>query len=286
MKKLIALTLCLVLACGAALSLTACGNTTKPIVSVLAVHVEPMGLYGGKQTTLDTLQSTTGLKIGVPNDSTNEARALMLLAANNIITLKDGAGIGATKQDIVNNPYQVDIVELEAAQIPSHLASLDYAVINSNYALDSGLNPTKDSLLQEGSASAYANILVVREEDKDTDKVKALVAALSSQAVKDYIAKTYNGSVVSVVDAPLSDGFDSTVDYEALRGTTIAVAASPTPHAQILGEAKKILAQKGITLDIREYGDYIIPNQVVQNGEIDANYFQHQPYLDNYLKEN
>ena len=102
------------------------------------------------------------IKIAVPNDTTNEARALLLLEANGIIKLKDGAGITATKNDIVENPYNVEIVEAEAAAIPSLLPDVSYAVINSNYAINAGLNPVKDSLFKEGSSSAYANILAVK----------------------------------------------------------------------------------------------------------------------------
>ena len=195
-------------------------------------------------------KSDSGVKILVPNDTTNEARALLLLQENGIITLRDGAGITATKNDIVDNPYNVEIVEAEAAQLPSLLADAEYAVINSNYAINAGLNPVKDSLLIEGSASA--NILAVKEGTENTDAVKALKAALESQQVVDYINEKYDGSVVSVVTNP-TDGYDASVNYDALNGTTISIAASPTPHAEILEVAKQILAAKGVTLDIQVY---------------------------------
>ncbi|MCR4724529.1 MAG: hypothetical protein K5772_03725 [Clostridia bacterium] len=225
--------------------------------------------------------AAASIKIGVPNDTTNEARALLLLEANGIIKLADGAGITATKNDIAENPYNVEIVEAEAAQLPNLLKDVDYAVINCNYALSAGLNPVADSLLIEGSASAYSNILAVKEGNENSDKIKALVAALESEQVAAFIESTYGGSVISVVDAP-TDGFDSTVDYAALAGTTISVAASPAPHAQILAVAKEILAEKDITLDIQEYQDYVVPNTVVEDGTVDANYFQHVPYLDDF----
>ena len=225
--------------------------------------------------------AAASVKIGVPNDTTNEARALLLLEANGIIKLADGAGITATKNDIAENPYNVEIVEAEAAQLPNLLQDVDYAVINCNYALSAGLNPVADSLLIEGSASAYSNILAVKEGNENSDKIKALVAALESEQVAAFIESTYGGSVISVVDAP-TDGFDSTVDYAALAGTTISVAASPAPHAQILAVAKEILAEKDITLDIQEYQDYVVPNTVVEDGTVDANYFQHVPYLDDF----
>ena len=225
------------------------------------------------------------IKIAVPNDTTNEARALLLLQEAGIIKLKDGVGITATKNDIVENPYNVEIVEAEAAAIPSLLPDVSYAVINSNYAINAGLNPVKDSLAKEGSSSAYANILAVKSGNENSDEVKALKAALESKQVADFIADTYGGSVVSVVENP-GDGFDSGVDYAALSGQTITVAASPAPHAEILKVAKDILAEKNITLDIIEYTDYVQPNNVVESGEVDANYFQHVPYLDDFNAEN
>ena len=219
--------------------------------------------------------------IGVPNDTTNEARALLLLQANGIIKLAMGSGIQATVRDIVENPYNVEIVEIEAAQLPVQLPDLDYAVINSNYAISADLNPVKDSLLLEGSYSAYGNILAVKEGTEESDKVKALVAALESKQVADFITETYNGSVVSTVENP-TDGYDATVDYDALKGQKITVAASPTPHAEILKVAQEILAAKDVELEIVEFTDYVQPNLVVDNGEIDANYFQHLPYLEDF----
>ena len=212
------------------------------------------------------------IKIAVPNDTTNEARALLLLQEAGIIKLKDGAGITATKNDIAENPYNVEIVEAEAAAIPQLLPDVDYAVINSNYAINAGLNPVKDSLFKEGSSSAYGNILAVKEGNENTDAVKALKAALESKQVADFINEKYNGSVVSTVDN-LTDGFDS------------SVAASPTPHAEILEVAKQILAEKDITLDIQTYNDYVVPNNVVEDGTVLANYFQHSPYLDDFNAE-
>ena len=252
--RLAALALTLILA----LSLTACG---------------------GKDTNTDGDNSgdtKVAVKIGVPNDTTNEARALLLLQENGIIKLADGAGITATKNDIVDNPYNVEIVEAEAAQLPNMLPDLDYAVINSNYAINAGLNPVNDSLFIEGSASAYANILAVKEGNENEPKILALKAALESKQVTDYIAEKYAGSVVSVVENP-TDGYDASVDYEALKGQTITIAASPTPHAEILEVAKEILAAKDITLDIKSYTDYVVPNTVVDDGTVDANYFQHLP---------
>ena len=232
-----------------------------------------------------TACSSGGLEIAVPNDTTNEARALLLLEANGIIKLKEGAGITATIMDIAENPKNIKFKEVEAAQIPNVLKDVDYAVINSNYAIEAGLDPMSQALTVEGSYSAYANIVAVKEGNENTPKIKALVAALSSQKVADYITATYKGAVVSTVDAP-TDGFDASVDYASLAGQTITVAASPAPHAEILAVAKEILAEKNVTLEVIEFTDYVQPNNVVESGEVDANYFQHTPYLDDFNAQN
>ncbi len=259
-------------------------NFTKIIALALAV-VLAFSLAACSKSGDSADDSSSVIKIAVPNDTTNEARALLLLQEAGIITLKDGAGITATKNDIVENPYNVEIVEAEAAAIPQLLPDVDYAVINSNYAINAGLNPVKDSLFKEGSSSAYSNILAVKEGNENTDAVKALKAALESKQVAEFIEEKYEGSVVSVVDS-LTDGYDSSVDYAALAGTTISVAASVTPHAEILEIAKEILAAKDITLDIQTYSDYVVPNNVVEDGTVLANYFQHTPYLDDFNAEN
>ena len=225
------------------------------------------------------------LTIAVPNDTTNEARALLLLQELGYITLKEDAGITATIRDIEKNDYNLEFKEVEAAQLPNVLDDVDYAVINSNYAIEAGLNPTKDSLGIEGSSSEYSNILAVKEGNENTDKIKALKAALESKQVADFITEEYDGAVVSTVDNP-GDGYDASVDYAALAGSEITVAASPTPHAEILKIAEEILAAKDITLKTIEYTDYVQPNNVVDSGEVDANYFQHQPYLDDFNAEN
>ena len=261
-------------------------NTLTKIITLALAAVLALSLAAcGSKNSTDGDKTAATIKIGVPNDTTNEARALLLLQENGIIKLKDGAGITATKNDIVENPYNVEIVEAEAAQLPNLLPDVDYAVINSNYAINAGLNPVNDSLLIEGSASAYANILTVKEGNETSPKALALKAALESKQVADFIAEKYAGSVVSVVENP-TDGYDATVDYEALKGQTITIAASPTPHAEILEVAKEILAAKDITLDIKEFTDYRQPNEVVESGEVDANYFQHLPYLEDFNAQN
>ena len=250
----------------------------KKILAVLLSAILALGILAG-------CSGKDAITIAVPNDTTNEARALLLLQENGYIKLKDGAGITATINDIEENPYGIDFKEVEAAQIPNVLQDVDYAIINSNYAISAGLNPVQDSLLIEGSASAYGNILAVKEGNENSDAIEALKAALESKKVADFIAEKYEGAVVSVVENP-GDGFDATVDYAQLAGKTISVAASPTPHAEILAIARDILAEKDITLDIKEFTDYVQPNNVVESGEIDANYFQHVPYLDDFNAEN
>lgn len=250
----------------------------KKLLVTLAAAVSALSL-------VTACGGSKNVTVAVPNDTTNEARALLLLQDNGYITLKSGAGITATIRDIESNPYNIEFKEVEAAQLPNVLRDVDYAVINSNYAIPANLNPVKDSLLVEGSSSEYGNILAVKEGEENSDKIKALKAALESKKVADFIKEEYDGAVVSTVENP-GDGFDASVNYDALKGTKISVAASPTPHAEILKIVKEILAEKEITLDIKEFTDYVQPNNVVESGEVDANYFQHKPYLDDFNKEN
>lgn len=229
--------------------------------------------------------SSKNITIAVPNDTTNEARALLLLEKNGYIKLKSGAGITATVKDIEENPYNIEFKEIEAAQLPSALKDVDYAVINSNFAIQAKLNPISDSLLIEDSSSEYGNIVAVKEGNESSDLIKALKAALESKEVKDFINNKYEGAVISTVDNP-GDGYDSSVDYASLAGKTITVAASPTPHAEILKVVAEILAKKDIKLDVKEFTDYVQPNNVVESSEIDANYFQHLPYLNDFNEQN
>ena len=252
----------------------------KKLISVLLIAVLAISLVFSFSSC-----KKDQITIAIPNDTTNEARALLLLENLGIIKLKEGAGITATVLDIAENPHNIAFKEVEAAQLPNVLQDVDYAVINSNYAISAKLNPTKDALGIEGSASAYGNILAVKEGNENSPAIKALKAALESRQVADFIASTYDGAVVSVVENP-TDGYDASIDYAALSGTTIKVAASPTPHADILRVVKDILAARGITLEIVEYQDYVIPNNVVESGEVDANYFQHVPYLNDFNAEN
>ena len=168
------------------------------LVSAGPVHYEPMAIFKGKTETLSALKD--GAKIAVPNDTTNEARALLLLQDNGFIKLDEKAGLNATKKDIVDNPKNFEIVELEAAQIPRSLGDVDIAVINGNYAISAGLN-LSDALAKEEAdslaAKTYANIIAVRAEDKDSEKTKAIMKVLVSPKAVEFINKNYKGAVVA-----------------------------------------------------------------------------------------
>ena len=170
------------------------------LVSVAAIHYEPFGIYPGSKKAISDLAN--GDKIAIPNDGSNRARALLLLEAQGIIKLADGVGVEATVLDIVENKLNLDIVEMEAAQIANVRDSVALAVINGNYALAAGLNAGKDAIATEDAASVaaqtYANILVVKEGNEKSEKILALIQALTSQAVKDYINNTYSGAVVPI----------------------------------------------------------------------------------------
>lgn len=169
------------------------------IVSVAGVHFEPFGIYAGKSN--DISKISKGAKIAVPNDTTNEARALLLLESAGLIKLKDNAGLTATVLDIKENPYNLEIVELEAAQIPRAIKDVDFAAINGNYAIEAGYT-VKDALVVETkdslAAQTYANIVAVKKGNENSDKTKALVEALLSDEVRDYINSHYDGGVVPV----------------------------------------------------------------------------------------
>ncbi|WP_120997942.1 MetQ/NlpA family ABC transporter substrate-binding protein [Stutzerimonas urumqiensis] len=164
------------------------------LVSVAGVHIEPFGAYSDKHTSLDALPE--GANVVIPNDATNGGRALLLLDKAGLITLKDGAGITATVKDIAENPNKLQIRELEAATLPRVLTQVDLALINTNYALEAGLNPTKDALIIEGNDSPYVNILVARPDNKDSTAMQKLAKALQSDEVKQFIDEKYKGAVV------------------------------------------------------------------------------------------
>lgn len=164
------------------------------LVSVVGVHVEPFGAYSHKYKTIDEIKE--GATVAIPNDATNGGRALLLLAQNGLIKLKDGAGNEATKSDITENPKKLKIKELDAAMLARQLDEVDLALINTNYALEAGLVPTKDALFIEGKESPYTNILVARPDNKDSDAIQKLAKALTSADVKTFIETQYEGAVV------------------------------------------------------------------------------------------
>ena len=242
MKKFLSLALALCLALG----LAACG--------------------GGKQ-----------YQIGIPADATNGARALLLLQDQGILTLKEGVGLSATERDIAQNPYNVKVVAMEAANLPVSLSDLDFAVINGNYASGAGIGSTvlvtEDA--ESVAAQTYGNVLAVKEGRETEPAIQALVAVLMSADVQSWIQANYNGVVMPMGAQDLSIP-------EIAEPVTLKVGASPSPHAEILQYAAPLLAQHNVTLDIVEFDDYVMPNTGVEDGSLDANYFQHQPYLDDF----
>lgn len=169
------------------------------LVSVAAVHFEPFGLYAGKTDSIANLKD--GTTVAVPNDTTNEARALLLLEAQGLIKLKEGAGLTATVLDIEENPLNLEIKEIEAAQLVRSLPDVDIAAINGNYAAEGGLN-VADAIAVEASdslaADTYANVIVVKEGNENSEKTQALVGAVLSDGVKSYIEETYGNAVIPV----------------------------------------------------------------------------------------
>lgn len=169
------------------------------IVSVADIHYEPFGIYAGKSDSLENLKE--GAVIAVPNDTTNEARALLLLQDQGLIKLKENAGLTATVKDIADNPKNFEIKELEAAQVPKALQDVDVAAINTNYALEANLK-LSDALASEGAdslaAKTYANIIAVKEGNENAEKIKALIDAVKSEQVKKFIEDKYDGAVVPI----------------------------------------------------------------------------------------
>ncbi|NBJ93180.1 MetQ/NlpA family ABC transporter substrate-binding protein [Parablautia muri] len=168
------------------------------LVNAGGIHYEPFGIYPGTKGNLSDVAE--GDSIAVPNDTTNEARALLLLQDNGLITLKDGAGLEATVNDIEENTYQLEIVELEAAQVPRVVDEVAFVVLNGNYALEAGYSVAKDALAYESSdseaAKTYVNVIAVKEGNEGAEKIKALVDVLKSDAIKGYITENYDGAVI------------------------------------------------------------------------------------------
>lgn len=188
------------------------------LVNAGGIHYEPFGLYPGTETSLDNIDNAT---IAVPNDTTNEARALLLLQDNGYITLKDGVGLTATTKDIVENPHNISFVELEAAQVPRVVSETAYVVMNGNYALQAGFSVAKDALAYEKSdseaAKTYVNIIAVKEGNEESDAIKALVEVLKSDDIKNYINETYDGAVV-----PFEEDAEAESESESAEETETA----------------------------------------------------------------
>ncbi len=171
-----------------------CKDHRLALTYIAKVHIEPMGVYSRKIKSLSELRNRA--VVAIPNDPTNCGRALLLLEQAQLIELKEGVGLVATELDVVKNPKNLQIKPLEAAQLPRVLDEVDLAVINTNYALPAQLVPTRDALFIEGSESPYANVLAVREEDKNDPALQKLAQALNSSVVKEYLLKNYQGDIV------------------------------------------------------------------------------------------
>ena len=244
------------------------------------------GSGSGSESDVDegTESTSAQVTIAVPSDTTNEARALLLLEAQGLIKLRDGAGLAATTNDIVDNPYNIDIIEAEAAMLPRTLEDVDFAVINGNYALGAGIDISTALAGEDPNSAAaleFGNIIAVRAEDIDAEKTQILVKTLQSAAVQSFITDTYEGAVIPVNSPATFGGSGASSD-----DTVIRVGASPAPHAEILEFARPLIEAEGYTLEIIEFSDYVLPNVALTDGDIDANYFQHVPYLDDYNNEN
>lgn len=195
------------------------------LVNAGGIHYEPFGIYPGTKSTLDELED--GDTIAVPNDTTNEARALLLLEANGVIKLKEDAGLTATVKDIEENPHNVEIQELEAAQVPRVKDEVAFVVLNGNYALQAGFSVAKDAIAYETSdseaAKTYVNVIAVKEGNENSDKIKALVSVLKSDEIKNYITETYDGAVI-----PFEDGAAEADTEAATEAVTEAATEAVT----------------------------------------------------------
>ena len=195
------------------------------LVNAGGIDYEPFGIYPGTKSTLDELED--GDTIAVPNDTTNEARALLLLEANGVIKLKEDAGLTATVKDIEENPHNVEIQELEAAQVPRVKDEVAFVVLNGNYALQAGFSVAKDAIAYETSdseaAKTYVNVIAVKEGNENSDKIKALVSVLKSDEIKNYITETYDGAVI-----PFEDGAAEADTEAATEAVTEAATEAVT----------------------------------------------------------
>lgn len=199
------------------------------LVNAGGIHYEPFGIYPGTKDSLDDIED--GDTIAVPNDTTNEARALLLLQDNGIITLKEGVGLEATVRDIEEYKVEVEIQELEAAQVPRYTEEMSYVVMNGNYALQAGFSVADDALTYETSdseaAKTYVNVIAVKEGNEDSEKIQALVDVLKSDDIKNYINETYNGAVI-----PFEESADAAEAEDAAEETAETEEAADTEAAE------------------------------------------------------
>ena len=204
------------------------------LVNAGGIHYEPFGIYPGTKSSLDDIAE--GDTIAVPNDTTNEARALLLLQDNGIITLKDGVGLEATVNDIEENPYNVEIVELAAEQVARVAEETSYIVLNGNYALQAGYSVAKDALAYETSdseaAKTYVNVIAVKEGNENSDKIKALVDVLKSDEIKDFINEKYDGAVIPFEDSDDTEEADAAEDSEDTEADAEADDAAEETDAE------------------------------------------------------
>ena len=268
-KNKIVSVLAAVLSCILLVSLIGCGGS---------------GAGSGADSGSGTASTQSAVKIAVPSDTTNEARALLLLEAQGLIKLRAGAGLTATTNDILDNPYGIEFIEAEAAMLPRTLEDVDFAVINGNYALGAGIDISTALAGEDPNSAAaleFGNIIAVRAEDANSEKTRILVETLQGPEVQKFIQDTYQGAVIGVNAPATFSGSAASSGDKVIR-----VGASPAPHAEILEFARPLIEAQGYTLEIIEFSDYVLPNVALTDGDIDANYFQHVPYLDDYNKEN
>lgn len=265
------------------------------LAAVARTLVFPLGIYAPKYKALSDLPQ--GGRVAIPNDPSNGGRALLLLAKAGLIRLAPGADFRATVADIAENPKRLRIVELEAAQMPRALGDVDAAVVITDYALIAGLDPAKDALLREDADSPYANILVVREADRDTPWVKrwwppitatrsAPSCAIPSTAMSCRPSEEHPMNRRPLLLATAGGLFLPGI-LRAQDAAGIGTAARPCRvgvtsgvHAQVLEQVRDVLARDNFVVRITEFGDFIQPNVALAGGDIDANTYQHQPFLD------
>lgn len=204
------------------------------LVNAGGIHYEPFGIYPGTKASLDEIEE--GDTIAVPNDTTNEARALLLLQDNGIITLKEGVGLEATVNDITENPYNVEIVELAAEQVARVAQETAFIVLNGNYALQAGYSVASDAIAYETSdseaAQTYVNVIAVKEGNEELDSIKALVEVLKSDEIKDYINTTYDGAVIPFEEEAAAEEAEADTEAAETEAVTEAVTEAATEAAE------------------------------------------------------